>query len=252
MKRFLWALGISFIALVGTAAALFFILFGKNQLYFQGPALDPAGVTRVEGFAGVYIVPTGPMAVALIDAGNDATGSDILRALAAMNLSAENVRAIFITHAHPDHCAAVSMFPSAKVFALKAEVDLAAGKAEYRSPISTLSGKKVPTPFSVSHPLEPGETVKVDEVDFTVFALPGHTPGSAAYLARGVLFSGDAIGLSKRQKGIPPIWLFSNNVDEAKASLRALAQTLSQRNDIRFLATSHMGTAAGITALSDI
>jgi glyoxylase-like metal-dependent hydrolase (beta-lactamase superfamily II) len=80
--------------------------------------------------------------------------------------------------------------------------------------------------------------VHLGNTAFEVFSIPGHTPGSAAYLVKGVLFVGDAINLSKSQKAKPPIWFFSNDVDQGVASVRKLAERLKPRaNEIKFIAT---------------
>jgi glyoxylase-like metal-dependent hydrolase (beta-lactamase superfamily II) len=86
-----------------------------------------------DGFSTAFILDVGDGKVALIDAGNDTAGKAILDALQKKNANADNVTAIFITHAHPDHDGAVALFPKATIYAMKREVPVAAGKEDYQA-----------------------------------------------------------------------------------------------------------------------
>ena len=83
------------------------------------------------------------------------------------------------------------------------------------------------------------------QISVRVFAIPGHTAGSAAYLVNGVLFLGDAADATSNGglRGAP--WLFSDDQAQDRASLVALPQRLSQEGaDVKAIAFAHSGVLA--------
>jgi len=253
MKRFLKIAAICVAVLVAGLVGLFMLLFGGLQEQSAGLSLG-AGVEPVyDGFATVFILDAGSGQVALIDAGTDTAGAAILEALGKRNASAENVAAIFVTHAHPDHDAAIAIFPRATVYAMRREVPLAEAKEPFESVFSRVMGRYNSHPFQVTHPLEDAEKVMVGSLEVTAFAVPGHTPGSGAYLAHGVLYLGDAAMINSDQQVIAPSAAFSNNADEGVASLKRLAERLQpQAGEVRVLATAHTGGLEGLAPLAAV
>jgi glyoxylase-like metal-dependent hydrolase (beta-lactamase superfamily II) len=84
-----------------------------------------------------------------------------------------------------------------------------------------------------------------------VFAVPGHTAGSASYLTGGVLLMGDNATIGKDGKLLPAMWFFSDDQDQNKKSLAALAKKLEPRKDeIKLIAYGHSNTSDGLQALS--
>ena len=253
MKRFLKIAAVCVVVLIAALGGLFWMLFGGLQAQNAGLSLGPGAEPVYDGFSTVFMLDAGNGQVALIDAGNDTAGAAILDALGKRNASADNVAAIFITHAHPDHDAAIAVFPRATVYAMKAEVPVADGKEAYQSVFSRVTGRFNPHPFQVTHPLEDGEKVTVGNLEVTAFAVPGHTPGSGAYLAQGVLYLGDAAMINSDRQVIGPAKAFSNNAEEGVASLRHLAEELQSRaEEVKVLATAHSGGVAGLAPLAAV
>ena len=251
MKRILKIAAICVVVLIAMLAGLFWYLFGGLQAQSAGLSLGAGAEPVYDGFSTVFMLDAGSGQVALIDAGNDTAGTAILDALGKRNASADNVAAIFITHAHPDHDAAIGVFPKATVYAMKAEVPVAEAKEAYQSPFSRVMGRFNPHPFQVTHPLEDGEKVTVGNLEVTAFAVPGHTPGSGAYLAQGVLYLGDAAMINSDHAVIGPVKPFSNNAEQGVASLKHLAEELQPRADeVKVLATAHSGGVAGSSPLA--
>ena len=96
-----------------------------------------------------------------------------------------------------------------------------------------------------------GETFKVGDTSVRVFATPGHTAGSAAYLINGVLFVGDSADVSRdgEIRGAP--WIFSDSQEQNRASLRRLADRLAQeRIDVRAIVPAHSGVVEGLAPLT--
>jgi len=83
-----------------------------------------------------------------------------------------------------------------------------------------------------------------------VYALPGHTPGSAAFLVHGVLFLGDA-AQGMRDGTLGPNRVLSEDVDKNDRSLKMLAQRLNSRSsEIHHIAFGHSGPLVGLEPLS--
>jgi glyoxylase-like metal-dependent hydrolase (beta-lactamase superfamily II) len=225
-----------------------FALFGGLQSATAGPALG-VGIDRVQaGFSSAYVLDAGNGRIVLVDAGADAKGAALLQALQARHATPDNVVAVLITHAHPDHIAALPLFPKATIYALKREVPIAAGQEPYNGLV--VRGKNA-TPFTITHPLDDGESFMVGNLQVTAYAVPGHTEGSAAYLTEGVLFVGDETQIKSDQTLLDPSIIFSTNRSEGEASLKHLAQELQPHAaDVKFIATGHTGTVATLSPLT--
>jgi glyoxylase-like metal-dependent hydrolase (beta-lactamase superfamily II) len=232
MKRALTWVGVVLAGLAVVIGGLWFTIFGPNSPIADGPIAD--GVVSVkDSYASAYIVDAGPGKVALIDAGKDKSAEAILAALRKKGLTADAVVAIFLTHGHPDHTAGAAMFPKADVYAMASELPMLEGS------------------LTIGHPLKDGEIVVVGDTTVEAFATPGHTPGSAVYLARGVLFFGDSAGASKKGEMMKAVSLTSKNPVENVASLKGLEKRLETRKaDVKALAFGHTGPLQGFDPLA--
>jgi hydroxyacylglutathione hydrolase len=231
MKRVLKWLGILVAILLVLAGAVFYSAFGNNSKVVEGPIVE--GVETVkDGFVNVFILDAGQGQVALVDAGNDKSGKALLAALARRNLTPASVVAIFLTHGHPDHTAGCKLFQSAAVYAMEADIPIVGNAAK------------------VTNPLKDGEVANVGDLRVEAFAVPGHTPGSAVYLARGVLFFGDSAGASKAGEVMKAVRLFSKDSTENIASLKALtARLVPRKTEIKAMAFGHTGFLVGLDPL---
>lgn len=229
-------LGLFVIALIALIAPIFL----GRQAITDGFEINGIRIVK-DGIVSVAVLPIGNGEVALIDAGNDKSGKAILAELSRRQLSPDAVKAILITHGHPDHIAAIPLFPNAQVMALGPEVALAEGRAAARGPLPRLFPMR-PTGVKVARSLQDGETVTLGQIPVRVFATPGHTAGSAAYLVNGVLFLGDAADATRdgKVKGAP--WLFSDDQAQDRASLIGLGQRLTQEGEeVQAIAFAHSG-----------
>ena len=148
MKRALKWAAVGVLLLLIAAGSVWYSAFGNNSAIVDGQQLVPGVETVKDGFVSVFVLDAGPRQVALIDAGNDASGKAILAALARRGLTAGSVAAIFLTHGHGDHTAACKLFPDAQVYALESEVAL------------------IGDAIKVTHPLKDGDASDVGEVHF--------------------------------------------------------------------------------------
>lgn len=205
----------------------------------DGLVVAPGVQTVKDGYVAAFLLDAGPDRVVLVDCGNTADAAPILAALAARGLGPEAVAGIFLTHGHPDHVAGCAAFPEAPIFALSAEVEIVEGRASTKGPLPGLMGPLAPG-LKVQRALDDGDTVKIGGLAVTALAVPGHTEGSAAYLAGGVLFLGDnaTLGSSGRLRAAP--WVFSDDTARNRASLRALAHRMAGLGATH-LAPAHSG-----------
>jgi glyoxylase-like metal-dependent hydrolase (beta-lactamase superfamily II) len=232
MKRVLKWVGLFVAVLVVLAAAGWYVVFGNNSPVVEGPLVDGVEVVR-DGFVNIFVVDAGPGKVALVDAGNDKSGKALLAALARRNLGLDAVAAIFLTHGHPDHTAACKLFPGAEIYAMEADVSLVGDAAK------------------VTHPLKDGDVATVGDLRVEAFSVPGHTPGSAVYLARGVLFFGDSAGASKTGEVMKAVRLTSKDSPLNVASLKALSARLEPRKaEIKAMAFGHTGSLVSFEPLA--
>jgi glyoxylase-like metal-dependent hydrolase (beta-lactamase superfamily II) len=240
MKRILKIVGLVLLLLVVAVVGLVAVTFLGRQSITDGVEIGNIRIVK-DGVVSVAVMPVGPREVALVDAGNDATGAAILAELAKLQLGPEAVTAIFLTHGHPDHTGAVHLFPKAQVMALEAEVGLVEGREGAHGPLTRLFPVR-PTGLKVTRPLHDGETVMLDQITVRVFAVPGHTAGSAAYLVNGALFLGDAADTNTAGEISGSPWIFSDSQAQDRASLVRLAQRLAEEHaDVKALVFAHSG-----------
>jgi hydroxyacylglutathione hydrolase len=184
-----------------------------------------------------------------VDCGNDPNGAAILKELQRRNLTADSVQAIFLTHGHPDHIAACHLFPKAKVYGFEGDVKQAAGEVRFKGPLPSKFDIPKEKLIKVTDLLKDGEPVQVDGLTVTPYLVPGHTAGSAAFLADGVVYLGDNAAL-KKDGVVPAPWVFSDDVEENKRSLKGLYEKLKAAGTVKTLAFAHSGPADGLDALA--
>ncbi len=246
MKRalkILKLLALAVLLVVLAFGAVVFASFSGISPIQDGQRLDGVQVVK-DGIVACYLVDLGSdREVALVDACNDKAGTAILAALARRGLGPEAVKAILLTHGDKDHTAGVLAFPKVPVMALAPDVPLAEGK-EVRALKWLFSPKD--TGVRVGRALADGETVDVSGVSFRVLAVPGHTKGSAAFLARGVLFVGDSAEATSEGALTRAKRLTSDDVAQNVGSLVTLAGRLApSAAEIKAIAPAHSGVLTG-------
>ena len=124
--------------------------------------------------------------------------------------------------------------------------------AEKKVPPEALAGKAITTVMgfpavTAADPLTGAATIDVgdaqrrrqDAKKVKAFPIPGHTPGSYAFLYDGVLFVGDAM-MFKQGRLDPAIKLFDAHPDENKAAIRQLQKQIDNE-EIDIICTGHGG-----------
>lgn len=186
----------------------------------------------------IAVTTTGPWASMIYLARTDSgliaidlgwTGAEEALPLAAQSLggTVDSVRYAFLTHAHRDHIAGWPLVRQATFVLGAAEVPFFTGDSAYRGWATRLSddlnGYPVPRPGELALLAIGGDTaIALGRDTLHVFAVPGHTAGSVAYVFRGVLFGGDAINWRPGQgfQGARPE--FSDSTAQSAESMRRL------------------------------
>jgi glyoxylase-like metal-dependent hydrolase (beta-lactamase superfamily II) len=229
------------LALIALGAVLLGAAYATTL--FPDPQAD-----RIEAAPGVIGVNTGrglawllhtKHGVVLIDAGMDRGARAVMDELREEGLGASQVHSILITHAHPDHWGGVAAFPGAKVYAGAADVPILQGRASLKGPMAGVLGGMMPPPLAAVEPVPDGQVLDLDGEEVRAIALPGHTPGSTAYLWKDLLFTGDALlGQGANAVRAPP-WLFCEDSAQARRSLEKLREVPFTR-----IADGHVGATA--------
>lgn len=240
MKRILKIIGLVVVLLLLVVVALLAPVFVGRRSVPESFEINGIRIVK-DGFVSLAVVPLGERQVALIDAGSDGSGTAILDELSRRGLGPDAVSAILLTHGHPDHLAGAALFPSAQIIALAREVDLIEGRVSARGPLPRLFPAR-PTGLKVNRSLQNEETFTVGTTEIRVYAVPGHTAGSAAYLVNGTLFLGDSADASRGGALRGALWIFSDSQAENRASLLALNRRLVQQGaDVKAIVFSHSG-----------
>ena len=134
---------------------------------------------------------------------------------------------------------------------MTAEQPVLEGRTALRSPIGFLMGKK-DSGIHVARYLQDGDTFAIGNVVVTAYLIPGHTDGSAAYLAAGTLYLGDSADAKKDGTLLLARRFVSNDVEENRESLKNLAEKLEpQAANIQYMEFAHSGPLRGIGPLLD-
>ena len=138
--------------------------------------------------------------------------------LEQLGLKPDDVKAMAVSHTHPDHTGNVELFPQAMLYVQKAEYDWPGANNEPR--------------FKPSHPVEllAGDKDVFGDGSLTILSTPGHTPGHQSLLVKlpktgAVVLSGDAVHFKDNwdNRRVPSM---NANKDQSAASMQKIADTL--------------------------
>lgn len=140
--------------------------------------------------------------------------------LEQLGINPDDVKAMAVSHTHPDHTGNVELFPQAVLYVQKAEYDWPGANNTPR--------------FKPSHPAEllTGDKDVFGDGSVTILSTPGHTPGHQSLLVKlpktgAVVLSGDAVHFRDNwdNRRVP-----SMNVDkdQSAASMQKIADTLAK------------------------
>jgi glyoxylase-like metal-dependent hydrolase (beta-lactamase superfamily II) len=240
----LFVILVLFLAALGGGAALG-LRGGRNKV--GTPATLKPGFMLVTNAMNIGVfaarVAPGPHVI-FFDAGLDPGGKPIDALLSSLGASRDDVTDVFVTHGHFDHVAGLPVLSKAKVHLGAADVPLAEQKIQPDGLLAMTFGKIVANPpVAANAPLTGPAAFPVGSSDpaklVKAFPVPGHTPGSYAFLYDGVLLVGDIMVLSQgRLEPTPRV--FNPHPDENKKSIISLKSQLANEN-VDVVCTSHGG-----------
>ncbi|WFU28672.1 N-acyl homoserine lactonase family protein [Bradyrhizobium sp. CB1717] len=140
--------------------------------------------------------------------------------LEQLGLKPDDVKAMAVSHTHPDHTGNVELFPQATLYVQKAEYDWPGANNEPR--------------FKPSHPVEQlaGDKDVFGDGSVTILSTPGHTPGHQSLLVKlpktgAVVLSGDAVHFKDNwdNRRVPGM---NVDKDQSAASMQKIADILTK------------------------
>jgi N-acyl homoserine lactone hydrolase len=142
--------------------------------------------------------------------------------LEQIGVKPSDVKAMAVSHSHPDHIGNVEMFPTAMLYVQKAEYDWPGANNEPR--------------FKPEHPVTKveGDRDIFEDGSLTILATPGHTPGHQSLLVKlphtgAVILTGDAVHFkSNWDNRRVPVNNFSE--EQTLASMQKLSDILTKEH----------------------
>jgi len=140
--------------------------------------------------------------------------------LEQLGLKPSDIKAMAVSHTHPDHIGNVEMFPTAMLYVQKAEYDWPGADNKPR--------------FKPEHPvtLVEGDRDIFGDGSLTILSTPGHTPGHQSLLVKlpktgEIVLSGDAVHFKANwdNRGVPSM---NFNKDQTAASMQKISDTLTR------------------------
>jgi glyoxylase-like metal-dependent hydrolase (beta-lactamase superfamily II) len=184
-------------------------------------------------------------------------GSAMLReALAELGATPDDVRYVFLTHAHRDHVVGWRDVRGARFVLGEGEVPYFTGVKHYRGLVPRvgdwLNAPDYPAPGELTLvPVATDTTFVFGSDTLRAYPIPGHTAGSTAYLFRGVLFVGDAINRRPLVgfRGARPE--MSDDVERSRASVRDLWRRIGTL-PLRSVCTAHAKCTAADSSIRNL
>ena len=168
----------------------------------------------------------------VIDAGSNAMAVE--QTLIEKNISPLDVKYMLLTHSDSDHVASLSLFTNAQIYMSEDELRMVDGTIKRNLYVFN----SLPDDINLSNLflLKDGEQLNLGEHTVECIKVPGHTPGSMAYLLDGqYLFTGDAVKVKNNMMSIHPFTMDKKTAEESIQNLSGL------NNENILVITAHYG-----------
>lgn len=218
----------------------------SQQGRFSSPEALQPGVWAISGGGVFFFAARTGQKLILFDTGTDPDGEGLSALLEAAGGRRADVSDVFLTHGHGDHIGGAGCVASARSHLGKEDAELAAHRQRPEAAGAKVMSVLMPTPsLKATHLLEGPAEVQVEEGKVVkAIPMPGHTPGSYAFLYDGVLFVGDTMAFSGgKLEPVPGV--FEAHPEENRKAVVALAAAVADLPVDR-VCTAHGGcTPAG-------
>ena len=137
-----------------------------------------------------------------------------------LGIKPSDIKAMAVSHTHPDHIGNVEMFPTAMLYVQRAEYDWPGANNEPR--------------FKPGHPVTTleGDRDVFGDGSLTILSTPGHTPGHQSLLVKlpktgAIVLSGDAVHFKSNwdNRRVPAI---NSSKEQTLASMQKISETLTK------------------------
>lgn len=167
--------------------------------------------------------------------------SIIRRELGRLQIPADEVTAVLLTHTDSDHTGSIGLFKNAKVYISDQEEQMINGKTVR---MMYIFKNKLDHQYSL---LKDGQEIELAGLKIRCVLTPGHTPGSMSYIVNDkYLFTGDTLSL---KEGKAELFNEFFNMD-SKGELKSIKE-LSGLTGIEELFTGHYGYSKDFAAAFD-
>jgi N-acyl homoserine lactone hydrolase len=137
-----------------------------------------------------------------------------------LGVTPADIKAMAVSHTHPDHIGNVEMFPTTMLYVQKAEYEWPGANSEPR--------------FKPGHPVTKleGDRDVFGDGSVTILSTPGHTPGHQSLLVKlahtgALVLSGDAVHFKSNwdNRGVPAV---NFSKEQTLASMQKISDTLAK------------------------
>lgn len=210
--------------------------------WIQDPPNAVAVTTSGSWASMIYLAKTDSGVIA-IDLGWTGAAAALERGTRRLDAKPSDVRFAFITHAHRDHIGGWPSVRTARFVLGVAELPYFIATAQYQGLVPSgaewVSVTERPKSSDISViGISQDTTFALGSDTLRAFLIAGHTPGSTAYLFRGILFAGDAMNyrpFSGFQGARPEM---SDDPAQSRASMTALWQRVDTSR-VKFVCSAH-------------
>ncbi|HEX2944423.1 MAG TPA: MBL fold metallo-hydrolase [Clostridia bacterium] len=238
------AIGITALVIIFVAAYAYYGVRTFNEMKVMKPAntgeiVDGISVIK-DNFNNMYIIK-GTDGYIAIDSAADP--SIVERELGKLEIPADKVKAVLLTHTDSDHTGSIGLFENAKVYISDAEEQMVNGKTA-RTLVVIKS--KLDHRYEL---LKEGQEIELASLKIKCVLTPGHTPGSMSYIINDkYLFTGDTFSLKDGKAAVFNEFFNMDSGTEMKS-----IEKLSGLKGIEGIFTAHYGyTMDFVTAFKDV
>jgi glyoxylase-like metal-dependent hydrolase (beta-lactamase superfamily II) len=209
-----------------------FVLKFKSETAKMRPAetgkISENGYVIKDDFVNMYLIKDSIGYIA-IDAGKGI--ENVKKGLKELNINADDVIAVLLTHSDMDHVAALPLFKNAKLYMAKEEVNMLNGK---KQKIPFVNNKMSRNDYIL---LDDKQTFKIGSHKINCILTEGHSSGSMCFQINDkYLFVGDMLSLYEGKLG-NSVKFF--DLDHKMAS-KSIAKITNIPN-VEYILTSHWG-----------